>query len=97
MIASPRLAHQLGPRLAPLLARLLAGDPLDRDERGLIVGEVLRLWALDARERDARELELPDPRDLRARRGRTPRAAEPRGGARLGYSSPRSFAAKRAK
>lgn len=37
------------PELAPLLARLLTGEPLDRDERGAIVGEVLRLWALEAR------------------------------------------------
>jgi hypothetical protein len=34
--------------VAPLLARLLVGDPLDRDERAVIVGEVMRLWAAEA-------------------------------------------------
>ena len=37
------------PVVVPLLARLLVGEPLDRDQRGVIVGEVLRLWAIEER------------------------------------------------
>lgn len=43
------LSVGLAPYVAPLLARLLAGEPLDRDQRGVIVGEVLRLWAMEER------------------------------------------------
>ena len=40
--------EELASVVAPLLVRLLAGEPLDREQRAVIVGVVVRLWALEA-------------------------------------------------